>query len=846
MDIRTYLALEIGLSHRLSSEWKKISTPVYNKIAECIRKEDWHGATLAVHDLDMEPIGVENEGYIRYVLAACAQFGGRRANKTGSDVLNHPDADRILTQTTSNIKQYLSNRATSQIQIKALQSIAKAENASKQKQITSVTKFNPNHDAQGKFTESSEEKTTMYRGVGVGSTSEKDILWVTPDKELAAGYAKARESGSVEEHHVSLGNVFDAGQDKRELTPKEFASKVIAQADIPSLDKNSALAAREAFIQHMGNESGPMLELWENDEAKKHTSEFLKAMGFDSIKLEEDGKPTYGLLKSSTTKEDKKKLYVSRPLLNGQAFIAWAKSQGFDTVLPENELHVTCVYSNEPVDWSAIPPDTKPLVVNAGGDRRIQVFGKDNDVGVLTFSNQELHDRWQKWRDAGASWDFPTYEPHVSITYSIPKDLDVTKVELPSFPLIFGGEEYEPIKDDYKEDIVEKADEDGRYVTDFVSFADEGMGLIQMISSLNTNRLSTWGFTAQADAQGATRYQLSAVLDSRTSIFCQFIDGKQFDVQDAKDQVNESLSVQDPEDLKTVQPWPDQSKKGRDEWEGMSEQELVDNGWSIPPFHPYCRTLCTMIENDDTGEPPPDIGSAEGDSTVDDFAGLTEDTPTEEQIAQWNDYIEQAPQEILDTLYGAADKAGIDIQDDGEIMMWAATALDDGSFDIETVFDPFSGDLYLSQAEFDAADPTDAADYISKLLDNLINTGDELGGGSIAVSAYGDEMFEYTQMGFLPDPADWQSLRLQAMDDLQGGDLSDVLNSFDDDTQATILNLLTNPDEQAFQTLSDLDLTYNGDSLISLLMGDNTLDMFLDLGDDDAVARAKEYLGYEK
>ena len=54
---------------------------------------------------------------------------------------------------------------------------------------------------------------------------------------------------------------------------------------------------------------------------------------------------TYAILNS---------LYVSRPVLNADEIIAWAKSVGFKTTLPAEDMHVTVCYSKEPVNWSAL------------------------------------------------------------------------------------------------------------------------------------------------------------------------------------------------------------------------------------------------------------------------------------------------------------------------------------------------------------------------------------------------------------------------------------------------------------------------------------------------------------
>lgn len=134
-------------------------------------------------------------------------------------------------------------------------------------------------------------------------------------------------------------------------------------------------------------------------------------------------------------------LYVSRRLLNEGAVRAWAASQGFESALPAGDMHVTVAYSKEPVNWSAIEPDRDALAVQ-GGARSVHQF--DGGAVVLTLESPELQRRWQELRDAGASWDYPDYRPHVTITYSgVPADLSA--VEPYRGPLIFGPEEMEEV-----------------------------------------------------------------------------------------------------------------------------------------------------------------------------------------------------------------------------------------------------------------------------------------------------------------------------------------------------------------------------------------------------------------
>ncbi len=60
-------------------------------------------------------------------------------------------------------------------------------------------------------------------------------------------------------------------------------------------------------------------------------------------------------------RKDAKTLYISRPLKNAEAFIEWAKAQGFAKTLAADDLHVTIAFSKAPVDWAKIGTAPKAL-----------------------------------------------------------------------------------------------------------------------------------------------------------------------------------------------------------------------------------------------------------------------------------------------------------------------------------------------------------------------------------------------------------------------------------------------------------------------------------------------------
>lgn len=161
-------------------------------------------------------------------------------------------------------------------------------------------------------------------------------------------------------------------------------------------------------------------------------------------------------------KAEAKPLYIQRKLTNPEPFIAWAKEQGFPKVLSPEELHVTVVYSKEPVDWDACPDATPEFLKLRGSNdetgeeiRSVEPLG-DGGAVVLKFTSNNLQRRWREWREAGASWDYRDYNPHVTITYNAPEGFDASKVVPYDGPLEFGPEIKEPINDSYTEEVVEK------------------------------------------------------------------------------------------------------------------------------------------------------------------------------------------------------------------------------------------------------------------------------------------------------------------------------------------------------------------------------------------------------
>lgn len=146
-------------------------------------------------------------------------------------------------------------------------------------------------------------------------------------------------------------------------------------------------------------------------------------------------------------------LYVQRKLLNAGEFVRWAKEQGFAEPLEAGDLHVKICYSRKPVDWlsvgSAWNEDEKGnLTVPAGGARIVEPLG-DKGAVVLLFNSSALSWRHEELVRKGASHDFDEYQPHVTITYAKPADLDLDGIEPFRGKLVFGPEIFQEVDEDW-------------------------------------------------------------------------------------------------------------------------------------------------------------------------------------------------------------------------------------------------------------------------------------------------------------------------------------------------------------------------------------------------------------
>ncbi|OGT55492.1 MAG: hypothetical protein A3E01_09295 [Gammaproteobacteria bacterium RIFCSPHIGHO2_12_FULL_63_22] len=152
-------------------------------------------------------------------------------------------------------------------------------------------------------------------------------------------------------------------------------------------------------------------------------------------------------------------LYVQRKILNAADLVDWAKANGFASTLAATDMHVTVLYSRAPVDpmkmgrdWSE--DEKGRIIVRPGGPRAIERLG-ENAV-VLRFVAPSLEYRHRDLIEAGGSHDYDEYRPHVTLSYTVPDDVDLDAIKPFNGELVFGPEIFEPLDLDWKVKVSEE------------------------------------------------------------------------------------------------------------------------------------------------------------------------------------------------------------------------------------------------------------------------------------------------------------------------------------------------------------------------------------------------------
>ncbi len=216
---------------------------------------------------------------------------------------------------------------------------------------------------------------------------DEEGRWSNNGVELDSVFFHAPTKGDFDEPSVDIGSDYDvmgrgfyfgtAPEASFYGAPKQFHVKgkfatgeQWVSALRPHLKQDTAVGRQQAraALQAQGY-SG----VWNDRIGVVWDQAAIKNFAFDeSIQVRNDKGHFQGI---------RHPLYVSRHVENAEEIIVWAKSVGFETTLPAEDMHVTVCYSKEPVDWLSLDHWVDTLEIPPEGVRTLAV-NDDGEDGV--------------------------------------------------------------------------------------------------------------------------------------------------------------------------------------------------------------------------------------------------------------------------------------------------------------------------------------------------------------------------------------------------------------------------------------------------------------------------------
>ena len=219
--------------------------------------------------------------------------------------------------------------------------------------------------------------------------------------------------------------------------------EALSDAMVNAFTEDGSLPGLQGFVDEYGKLS----------EQEPSEAELAAAAAAQAAKVPPQANQNTVRMQAAANDAAPRTLYVSRKVLNADDLISWAKGQGFTTTLPADDLHVTIAFSRAPIDWMKVGESwASQLTVGPGGPRLMEQFG---EATVLLFKSVELDFRFQQIRDAGASWDHPEYQSHITISYG-GAPADISKVQPYQGEIVLGPEIFAEVKEDWQAGLTEE------------------------------------------------------------------------------------------------------------------------------------------------------------------------------------------------------------------------------------------------------------------------------------------------------------------------------------------------------------------------------------------------------
>lgn len=134
-------------------------------------------------------------------------------------------------------------------------------------------------------------------------------------------------------------------------------------------------------------------------------------------------------------------IYIARYVKNGAELAKIRDELGLKPL--DEAFHVTQAYSQAKVDWHNLVFQPKDEIITVSGkDLEVAQFGS---AVVLKVNSNYLQKRHAEMKAAGASWDFPQYQPHITLGLAEEQRTDLPNTISLNSDVTLGGEHRETL-----------------------------------------------------------------------------------------------------------------------------------------------------------------------------------------------------------------------------------------------------------------------------------------------------------------------------------------------------------------------------------------------------------------
>jgi 2'-5' RNA ligase len=146
-------------------------------------------------------------------------------------------------------------------------------------------------------------------------------------------------------------------------------------------------------------------------------------------------------------------VYCDYSLETAEKIASWCVLNLIPVPLDPDKYHTTILYSRKPVPKAQEIIDSMDKIdLSVIG---FKLFGSEDDLEiralVLELKAPQLINLHKKLISAGGTHDYDDYTPHLTVSYQVPKNLDLSTLKLPDFKVTICGFKTEPLDLNWRE-----------------------------------------------------------------------------------------------------------------------------------------------------------------------------------------------------------------------------------------------------------------------------------------------------------------------------------------------------------------------------------------------------------